>query len=691
MKVCLVSPATVTEFSSELAESEAIQKLAEHAPVGILTLASILEAEGYDFTFYDTNTSYYDYIRCPNNGEYGNFREYILKNLLEINFDVIGLGTICSTYPLTISLAQAIRRIRPNVKIILGGPQASAVDIATMESFDCVDFIVRYEAEETLPMLLSALQMSASPILVPGITYRDNGNNVRRTKSPPVIEDLDRLPLPAFDLYPPIKTAKYIPLELGRGCPYACTFCSTNDFFRRKFRLKTPSLIVDQMLELKSTYMISTFDLIHDMFTVDRKKVVEFCQSILDSGERFFWNCSARTDRIDSELMELMSLAGCRGIFFGIEAGSQRLQKIVDKNLVLSDSLKKIDTACGLGINTAVSLITGFPDETLDDFYETADFFVKALAFENSIPQLHILAPLADTPLHRQYKKELKFDDIVSDMSHQGWDQTNQDRDMISTYPDIFPNFYAIPTPLDREYVKNVRLFLLHGAKNFSWLYSALHQDNGHILNVYDNFSSWLNKKNKLENKDIAEYYQSPRFHVDFFEYLRTEYINDTDNRDIVLFLCKYFCLIEDIGMVDPTADLSRATDTDTDRVRYTGFKDGSIPVLSNSVAILEAPIDICELRAVVRNNMPLASIEKRRTTVASRKKLGEWPETIQLSEASEKILSLCDGNRTVGDIKNEGRNKIDAIDGIEVGIAIQVGLEILRYDGLVCDINDAR
>src|SRR5205809_1059956 len=122
-------------------------------------------------------------------------------------------------------------------------------------------------------------------------------------------------------------------LELGRGCPFACTFCSTNDFFRRNFRLRSPNRMLQDMRVIASTYAIRDFELVHDMFTVDRRRVAAFCEAMITSREEFTWSCSARTDCIDEELLELMARAGCRGIFFGVESGSERMQKIIDKHL----------------------------------------------------------------------------------------------------------------------------------------------------------------------------------------------------------------------------------------------------------------------------------------------------------------------------------------------------------------------
>ena len=84
---------------------------------------------------------------------------------------------------------------------------------------------------------------------------------------------------------------------------------------------------------LNSIYGFNVFKLNHDLFTVNRKKVVEFCHAMLERN--YTWSCSARVDCVDPELLELMWEAGCRDIYFGIEAGSARMQAISRKRLDL--------------------------------------------------------------------------------------------------------------------------------------------------------------------------------------------------------------------------------------------------------------------------------------------------------------------------------------------------------------------
>ena len=327
--ICLVTALTVSDFIDPDLTAGANSNTG--AQLGVLTLAALLRRQGYDPFLVNLDDLFFEFVRsdesrpsikrdAKNGGAPAeSFFSFVVRHLPDQNFDVFGLSSICSSYPLTLRLADEIRRRSPHAKIILGGPQASVVDVATMQAYPCVDVIVRGEADDTFPVLLRLLERDDSGWgSIPGITFRCD-DQVIRNHNAPVVEDLDRLPLPAFDLDSRIRDRGGIHLEIGRGCPFACTFCSTNDFFRRNFRLKSSSRMIADITSIKNEYGLNYFSLVHDMYTIDRKKVVAFCEAILASGAEFTWGCSARTDCVDDELLELMARAGCTGIFFGIE------------------------------------------------------------------------------------------------------------------------------------------------------------------------------------------------------------------------------------------------------------------------------------------------------------------------------------------------------------------------------------
>ena len=331
-----------------------------------------------------------------------------------------------------------------------------------------MDLVLRGEAEHNLSLLLDQLEGERRLDLVPGLSYRC-GAEPRRNANANVIEDLDALPSPAYHLTGELQGAHRAALELGRGCPFACTFCSTNDFFRRNFRLRSPERVLRDMRLIATAYSIRDFELVHDMFTVDRRRVAAFCEAMIASGEDFTWSCSARTDCIDEELLELMGRAGCRGIFFGVEVGSERMQKMIDKHLDPERAEEVINATERAGIGSTVSLITGFPDETWEDLRQTIRIFMHSARSPRSHPQLNLLAPLAGTPLHSKHKSELILEDLCSGLSHQGRNQNAADVQLIHAYPEIFPNFYVIPTRhLDRGSLFELREFALNGGGAFS-------------------------------------------------------------------------------------------------------------------------------------------------------------------------------------------------------------------------------
>jgi radical SAM superfamily enzyme YgiQ (UPF0313 family) len=659
MRICLVSPPTATEFEDPaIAESEAIRLISERAPVGILTLAAVLEQQGASPQVVDLNRLYYAWLRSPGGLD---FCGYAARRLLAESADAIGFGTICSTYPLTIRIAGKIKHARPEIPVLLGGPQASVVDVATLRAFPFVDIVVRGEAEESLPRLLDAMPNPRLLAAIPGITYR-RGTEIVRNPNAPVILDLDALPMPAFHLYPGIEACRRLPLELGRGCPFACKFCSTNDFFRRNFRLKSPETVINQMRTLRGLYGRDSFELIHDMFTVDRKRVVAFCEAVIASGERFGWNCSARTDCIDDELIALMARAGCQGIFFGIETGSQRLQTIIDKNLDLREAAARIRSTDRHGIHTTVSLITGFPEETRDDLHDTVGFLMDAVPLDNAKPQLHLLAPLAGTPIHERHREQLTLDDILSDMSCHGWRLDTADRSLIAAYPDIFPNFYAVPNAgLDRNYLRELRDFILHGIVRFRWLLVGLHQAVG-VLSVFD---LWRARR----GSDSSEYYAHIDFRRDFLAFAREW--EETRPQWLTPAISTLLACEE---ALDPTPLRTVS--------KHRAASD-PLPRVAENVRILEVEADYAAVLECLRERRSLSDVPAGKVAIAFRASEGQPTEVLRLSPLSARLLALCDGERSPREIARRLAGHED-LSGFSPRAACRLSLEILREQGLI-------
>jgi len=690
MKVCLISAPTANQLDSRaVGEMDASRIMGELAPVGILSLAAVLEAKGLQPAVVDLNRVYYEWLRDSNRDK-TDFCGYAGARFAARDFDgfdFFGFSTVCSSYPVTLRIAAEVKRAHPNSVVVLGGPQASVVDVPTLRAFPSIDLVVRGEAEQTLPELVDALGGGRSFADVPGLTFRRQ-NEIVRTPDAPLVLDLDALPFPAFHLFPDVRNCRHFPLELGRGCPFSCTFCSTNDFFRRRFRLKSPSHMIAEMRRVRQTYGVSSFELVHDMFTVDRKRVVEFCEALLEARrnnpeDSFIWGCSARTDCVDEDLIALMSRAGCRGIFFGIETGSRRMQKIIDKGLELNDSADRVRSCDKFKINTAVSLMAGFPDETMNDLRDTAAFFVDSLRYDHADPQLSILAPLADTPITRQHKDSLVLNDDVADMSFRGWRQELEDHAIIAAYPEIFSSFYSAPLPhLDREFLKELRDFLLSGMRAFRKLLLGLHQDSGNIVDVFQQWQEWRTVNGiHFSNGDRTVYYAQSQFPVDFFEFVRLQYIPAGKAPLAITALVEYEAAVladDRGGNQKPLSDDPMFQDSD-DLL----FPESRLRLLPG-VKIINLPADYQEIVRRLRQKSPLHDLPSQPVKLAVRNVPAGAAEVRQLTPLSVALLDLCAGSLTVEEITTELRQRNVDVPGIPVDKVCLAGLEILRQQRLL-------
>jgi radical SAM superfamily enzyme YgiQ (UPF0313 family) len=642
MHCCLITAPTVTEFRSrgELV-SGAVQLAASQPQLGILSVAAVLEGCGDRPDIVDANSAYLKYADTPDGLRSDAFAAHLAELAIRSNADLYGFSSICSTYPQSVRVAREIKKRRPYAMILFGGPQASVVDVATLTAFPFVDFVLRGEVEHTLPCLVAELHQDYDYSRVGGLTYRD-GTAVRRNANAPVIEDLDSFPAPAYHLSSYLQNAKAALIELGRGCPFSCTFCSTNDFFRRKFRLRSPARVLKEMREIWAVYAIRHFELVHDMFTVDRKRVVAFCEEMLGSNEGFTWDCSARTDCVDEELLELMARSGCRSIFFGIETGSRKMQRVIDKDLDLERAKDVLAISERLRLKTTVSLITGFPEEEWEDVRETLRIFMDSARHAHSRPQLNLLAPLAGTPIHAAHKHEMVLEDLCSDMSHQGLTQNQEDLALIRSFPEIFPNFYLIPAKrLNRDVLFELREFLSMTVECFRWLLGAIDQVTD-LLRFLEEWRTWRQEfRGELVGSDLRRYYVGTLFRGDFLRFMRQHRLLENP---AILALVR-------------TEETMKAAEEGrgSARIENIAIPVGSplqkddLPLAEGTARVLRLDYNLEEIVSAIatRTNPKPQGIVFYATRVDHKGSL----RLVEVSSTVACMINVCDGTRTVGDV----------------------------------------
>ncbi len=672
MRVCLVSAPTLAEFD-DLARLR--DDVVQRVPLGVLALASALERGGLRPVVVDLDTLYAN-LRAAS-GRRGDFARHAAEDLAGRDAEVYGFGTLCGSYPLTLRITAALRELRPGCRIVLGGPQATATAGETLAAFPAVDVVARGEGETVLPALLDALASSRDLSSVRGISHQ-TGAGVAHTPDAPPLEDLDLLPVPAYHLHPKLRRAESLPVEVGRGCPFSCTFCSTSRFFGRRFRLKSPGRIVEEMLALRRTYGTRSFELVHDNLTVDRRRVVAFCEAVSSCGERLTWSCSSRTDTLDDNLIDLMGKAGCSGIFCGVESGSAAIQRRIRKRLDLQAARDRLRRVSRRRIPAAVAFITGFPEETREDLRDTVGSFVDALRFDYLEPQISLLSPLAGTLILERHRHELLRDGVVSDMAFQGESLDYADRELIGRYPAIFSSYWSVPTPwLDRRDLCELRAFLLNARFDLRWLLVAAAQAAGSGMAAYRGFRAWRPRaEGGRSPRALAAYYRSPAFRQDFIRFIRKDLSGRCGASGHALrALAGYY---DSLHRWSPAPVASRR-----------GRPSSAAPSLAPDVRLARLSCDGAALLRCLRRGGDLARVPRRASTLVTRLRRGRH-EILRVSEEAADLLELCDGTRDARAVSRAFRRLHREVGGVPAETACAVGLAMLRRRGLLAPLPPA-
>jgi radical SAM superfamily enzyme YgiQ (UPF0313 family) len=437
MKVLLVDNLVMPEEGS-------LAFLDVHPHLGLLALAAVAGAAGHTVQIYDPKRL----IRSGHLPYDSTLYDRVAADLLSKCPQVVGFTTLGCSFLLAVNVAAILKRHEPDLPILLGGPHATMLDRQILERFHQFDVVVRHEADEIFPAVLDKLRQRCFEG-IPGISWRVSGvrSGLRFTDGKPKVENLDSLPIASYDHYPVSELGLgLLRIEAGRGCPFMCTFCSTASFFQRSFRLKSAGRLVRELDILNARYGFSDFKLDHDMFTVNRRKVIEFCEAVKGRGYR--WRASARVDCVDTELLTKMAESGCVGLYFGIETGAVRMQEICKKRLDLDLVRPILEVADRLGIQTTASFITGYSEELEQDQDDTLDMLGRCFR-PSCLTQLHMLAPEPGTPMFEQLGEKIQYDGYGGRYNTEllGAD----DKGLVLEHPDIFQTYYYYPTKMPRS------------------------------------------------------------------------------------------------------------------------------------------------------------------------------------------------------------------------------------------------
>ncbi len=356
-------------------------------PLGLAYLAASLEREGHEVRIIDLNIEKVD------------MGEEIKK------YDLIGISVLTVFYNEVKNLIKKIREADKKIPIVLGGPHITMMTKQVMEEND-VNFAVRYEGEETIVELARELEQKKDFSKIKGLAYKDK-DRVIINQDREFNKNLDGIPMPARHLLKINEYVSYMENEksttilTSRGCPYACVYCCKTE--GRMWRAMSAKRVVDEMEEIYKQYNIKVIYIEDDLFTLDKKRVIEICGEIKKRELNIKWICISRVDNVDIETLKAMKGAGCIEINYGVESGDEDVLKKVGKGITLEQAENAFRTTKEAGIKTKGYFIIGLPWDTKETVEKTIEFATKLNADEI---QFSICTPLPGTPLWELAIKE---------------------------------------------------------------------------------------------------------------------------------------------------------------------------------------------------------------------------------------------------------------------------------------------
>jgi len=370
-------------------------------PLGVLYLASAVRARlGFKPEVLDLSF-------CSNP------RAEIQSRLAQKNYEWVGISAMVTMAKAASEIASLVRQIQPRARLILGGPHPTTLPEKC--AVGPYDFLVLGEAEETLVQLLQKGRGDD----VPGLWFREDGNWMKNAPRP-AIENIDSIPFPAFDLID-LEHYKRLWFQLDtigrpvsgvsilatRGCPFQCSFCqpTLEKLFGKKLRKRSPENIVAELAWLKDRFKIQGFVFLDDTLVADRGWTRQLAEKLIAANLGLVFGCNMRAELVDEQMLRLLSEAGLRKIYLGIESFTDRIrQQVLNKKISREEIENAVALARKAGLKVQGYFMVGAPGETREEVKKTIAYGRKLDLDDLTI---NITTPLPGTYLHQQFRGEL--------------------------------------------------------------------------------------------------------------------------------------------------------------------------------------------------------------------------------------------------------------------------------------------
>jgi anaerobic magnesium-protoporphyrin IX monomethyl ester cyclase len=368
-------------------------------PTMLMWLSAILEEKGIDNDILDAYSLGMD---C----------ETILQHVRTKKPDMVAIPVFTSAFYDVLHICKKIKEEFPQIHTVAGGYHAS-VSVDDLIAAEPIDFACVREGDHTLTELIQALETGSPVDQIKGLCHKKDGQVI---VNPPreLRNDFDDIPIlnykkiidnpyQAWWSINPTKNQKFISTVTGKGCPVDCEWCDIAKTEGRLYRTMSPSRVIKELTYLQNELGVTHLTFDDATLTIYKKRLIEICEGMIANNINIKWSCSSTVQCADDEqLLELMQKAGCEVIFYGIEAGNDKVLKKM-KKITKDRAMSVVNKTKKAGIEPHCSFILGLPGDTKASMNETIDFAIK---LNPATASFSIAVPFKGTAMFDEYSSK---------------------------------------------------------------------------------------------------------------------------------------------------------------------------------------------------------------------------------------------------------------------------------------------
>ncbi len=345
-------------------------------PFGLISLASYIDRDYYEIKGIEMNIPPEKILK-----RYLNVDKELLKEIKDFSPDIIAMSTYASNIYNVLFWVKLIKTELPNCFTIIGGNHASYIANECLRKCPELDIVVRFEGEIPFKLICKEIEKKNYDFSkIPGISYRVTGE-IKENPQTSLIKNLSSLPILNRKFFEkPGKQEEIYHADIisARGCPFNCTFCNCNHYWNKIYRVRLINSVIDELLYLRKKYpSLKSVRFRDESITINKSRSRLLFEALTNLGINLEFQAHSRLDGLDEEIIPLLSKAGFKLIFIGMESGSQKVLKRLQKGIDISRAEHVISLLRKYGIRFRISFMSQTPNETFKDLLKTIKLIKK--------------------------------------------------------------------------------------------------------------------------------------------------------------------------------------------------------------------------------------------------------------------------------------------------------------------------